>query len=276
MPNLLKTTVTSLSFLSLLLWTVVALAAQAGSVSHLSGPLAAHRADGVKALSIGSKIDEGDTIVTEKRTYARLKFNDGSEVTLKPSTQFKVEQFRFEQGKPSDDTASFNLIKGGLRSITGQVGKRGNQDSYQMKTPTATIGIRGTIFTADYVSPDEQSEGPFIPVLVALAETAVRSDAPMLMAQAQSLAPGLYVHVLDGMINLTNQGGARNFSAGQFGYTPSFRQPPVVVPSNPGIQYTPPPSFSSSGQRGAAGGAAGSAGGSTPSGPGGSTDCQVR
>ena len=50
--------------------------------------------------------------------------------------------------------------------------------------------------------------------------------------------------VIDGAINLTNKGGSANFSAGQFGFTPSFNQPPVVLPVNPGIKFTPPPAFS--------------------------------
>jgi hypothetical protein len=54
------------------------------------------------------------------------------------------------------------------------------------------------------------------------------------------------VQVLDGLIQVSNRGGALNFAAGQFGYTPSLNVPPVIVPKNPGIQFTPPPAFSSS------------------------------
>jgi hypothetical protein len=78
--------------------------------------------------------------------------------------------------------------------------------------------------------------------------------------------PGLYVQVLDGAIHLTNAGGTQNFTAGQFGFTPSFQQPPVILPTNPGMQFTPPPSFSST---------TGSQGGTGPSKPG-DVDCQVR
>ena len=56
-------------------------------------------------------------------------------------------------------------------------------------------------------------------------------------------APGLYVQVLDGMIQVTNPSGAQNFAGGQFGYTSGARQPPTVLPTNPGIQFTPPSSF---------------------------------
>lgn len=58
------------------------------------------------------------------------------------------------------------------------------------------------------------------------------------------LAPGLYVQVIDGLVHLTNPAGTLNFAAGQFGYTSSFKQPPVMLPTNPGIPFTQPPSFS--------------------------------
>jgi len=61
-----------------------------------------------------------------------------------------------------------------------------------------------------------------------------------------STSPGLYVQVLDGQIILANKGGASTFTAGQFGYTPNFKQPPVILPTNPGIPFTPPPVFNSS------------------------------
>ena len=67
-----------------------------------------------------------------------------------------------------------------------------------------------------------------------------RADTPA------GLAPGLYVNVIDGLIQLSNRGGVQQFVAGQFGFTGSVVTPPVIVPSNPGIQFTPPPAFSSS------------------------------
>jgi hypothetical protein len=84
---------------------------------------------------------------------------------------------------------------------------------------------------------------------------------------APKLAPGLYVQVIDGLIHLTNAGGAQTFSAGQFGFTPSFQQPPVILPKNPGLQFSPPPAFSSS---------TGPQSSQTGSGNGNAVDCEVR
>ena len=83
---------------------------------------------------------------------------------------------------------------------------------------------------------------------------------------APTLPAGLYVSVLDGQIVMNNKGGATNFTAGQFGYTASVTQPPVLVPRNPAIQFTPPPTFNSSS------GGNGAASGSKPA----AVDCVVR
>ena len=222
----------------------------AGTVTQLSGPLMAKKADGkVKILAVKSEVEQGDTLLTEKETYALIKLIDNSEITLKPNTSFVIEQFSYTAEQPDGDHAIFSLLKGGLRSVTGLLGKR-NKERFEMKTPAATIGIRGTTFIASYVPPVALG-GPALP----------QAPAPA------ALPPGLYVQVLDGLIHVTNPAGAQNFSAGQFGFTPNFRQPPVPLPVNPGIPFTPPPVFSSSSP-----GPSSAAGGSKPA----TVDCVVR
>ncbi|WP_332853761.1 FecR family protein [Duganella sp. S19_KUP01_CR8] len=227
----------------------------AGTIVQLSGPLLAKKAGGVvRILSMRSEVESGDTLVTEKNTYAMVKFIDNSEITLKPGTTFKVEDFSYDAGKPDADSASFSLVKGGLRSVTGLLGKR-NKEKFAMKTPSATIGIRGTTFIADIVEPSEEAVASRL--AYNLASTAALDQLaapvqPLMLAQltlpspTAARAPGLYVQVLDGLIHVTNPSGTANFSAGQFGYTPSFRTPPVILPANPGIPFTPPPAFSQS------------------------------
>jgi hypothetical protein len=213
----------------------------AGTVINLSGPLLAQKADGaMKVLAVKSEVEQGDTLVSEKNTYARIKFVDNSEITLKPNTTFKVDAFAYDAGKPDGDSASFTLVKGGLRSITGLLGKR-NKEKFQLKTPTATIGIRGTTFSAEFVPTLQQSGPPALP-------------------------PGLYVAVFDGMIHVTNNGGAQSFSAGQFGFVRSPTVAPVIVPSNPNLQFSPPPAFSATDVTGKSAGSGAAA----------AVDCEVR
>lgn len=260
-----KHTATKAWLALLLFWMVsISWAAQvAGTVVQLSGPLMAKKADGaVRILSMRSEVESGDTLMTEKNTYAMVKFIDNSEITLKPSTTFKVENFAYDADKPDGDKASFNLVKGGLRSVTGLLGKR-NKEKFEMKTPSATIGIRGTTFIAEWVEPSAADTATVIAAREAwlMASTASLDPLaapvqPLMLAQgptppsdtrtSSGLTPGLYFQVIDGIINVSNSGGALQFSAGQFGFTPSFKVPPVVIPQNPGMQFTPPPVFSTS------------------------------
>lgn len=282
LTNSTATKLVARGFLVFALWALAALALAApvaGTVVHLSGPLFAKKANGsVKALSAKSEVENGDTLVTEKNTYAMVRFIDKSEITLKPGSTMTIENFSFDNDKQDADQAKFNLVKGGLRSVTGLLGKR-SKEKFELKTPSATIGIRGTTFIVDYVEATEE-EKRLAALAFLRASTAsldVASDAgpiaPVLLAQSApkpvsgGLAPGLYVHVIDGMINLTNRGGSLNFSAGQFGYTATMVRPPVVLPANPGIQFTPPPAFSS---------ASGPQGNNSGSGKPNSVDCEVR
>lgn len=184
-----------------------------GTVTHLSGPLFARKADGsMKTLSQKSAVEEGDILVTEKRTYGRVKFKDNSEITLRPNTNLKIEEYFHEEGSPGSDKAAFNLIKGSLRSITGQIGKRGNKDSYKMKTPSATIGIRGTTY-----------------------------DLRVCEGNCAGLGDGVYFHVLDGAIKVTTEAGSVVFSSGQYGYVRNMNELPVLLPNNPGLKFDLPP-----------------------------------
>src|SRR3954468_6101911 len=120
-----------------------------GTVTQLSGTMSVKKADGsVRILSQKSQIDSGDTINTERDSYAQIKFSDGAQLTLKPNTAVKIDNFKFSEEKPQEDSFLYSLVKGGLRAVTGIVGKR-SKDKYQLGTQTATIGIRGTTFSAD-------------------------------------------------------------------------------------------------------------------------------
>ena len=113
------------------------------------------KADGsVRALYINSAVEEGDVLITEKRTYARLKMRDNSDITLRPNAHFKIEQFTFNKDRPGEDRSFYNLTKGGMRTVTGLIGKRGNMDGYRLTTPTAVAGIRGTGFGATFCNQD--------------------------------------------------------------------------------------------------------------------------
>jgi hypothetical protein len=199
------------------------LAGTAGQVTHLSGTLSVKKADGsTKLLSIKSEVQEGDTLTTEQETYARVKFVDGGEVVLRPGSQLKVDNYAYQQGKPESDNIILSMLKGGLRAVTGLIGKR-NRDKVSVNTATATIGIRGTHFGALFC----QGDCGGVPTTT-----------------GRPPANGLHLDVADGMIIVSNGAGQQLINTGQFGFVASPTTPPVLVPPNLGIQVTMPQSIS--------------------------------
>ena len=205
------------------LFSGAAHAALAGKITHLSGTLVAKRADGsTKLVAVKSEVQEGDTLTTEQETYARIKFVDGGEMVLRPGSQVKVESYKFNNEKPKEDNIFLSMLKGGMRAVTGLVGKR-NRDAVTFGTTTATIGIRGTHFGALIC----QNDCGGVPTV-----------------SGKPFENGLHLDVADGAIVVKNSAGQQVISAGQFGYVQSSNAPPVIVPPSQGVQVTMPSSIS--------------------------------
>ena len=257
--------------LAVLFFATAAGAASIGTVTDLDGNLLASRANGsVKVLAVGSAIEAGDILTSRKQTYATLTLADESFVTLGPGTDLKVQRYVFDKQSPDNDGALFALANGSVRITAGHLGTRGG-DTLELATPAATIDVRNASVVVEYVAPARvavawRDSGPrdyqqlkMVAVSYSPAadpgfvRTVSQSDSLRLAQMAvpsatgsAGLSPGLYIHVLDGLIQLSNPAGAQSFAAGQFGFTPTVQQPPVILPQNPGIQFTPPPTFATS------------------------------
>jgi hypothetical protein len=195
-----------------LAWPLAA-AAQA-TVQFLSGTLHVQRGDGsVKLLSEKSELRVGDVVTTERDSYAQVKFTDGGQITLRPDTQVKLDAYNFSQAEPEKDGFAMSLLKGGLRAITGLVGKRANRDAYRMKTATATVGIRGTDFVAIVIPAAGQS----------------------------GLEPGTYITVREGAVGVIASAGEQLVGAGQTGYAAGGNLPPRLIPPPPSLPQIPDP-----------------------------------
>lgn len=190
--------------------------ADQGTVTHLSGVLSAKKPDGtIRVLAERSEVGTGDVLTTETNTYANIKFSDGGQMTLKPASSVKIEKFAYQKDKPQEDSFVVNLLTGGLRLVTGIVGNR-NRNKFQVGTQTATIGIRGTTFNVD----DCLKGGEECPA---------------------GAEPGIYVGVTNGAVELSNSAGRLLIRAGQFSRVAAGAAPRQV--SNPGMIFSPPPSF---------------------------------
>ena len=138
----------SLVFIGLLFITTSAFADDnRGRVMYLRGSVTA--TDGTtgipRILRADSRVRLGEIVETGPKSVVQIVFPDRSMLHVKSDSKIKVEEYNFTKAKPEDDGIVVNIFKGGMRSLTGLVGKR-NPEQVRYKTPVATIGIRGTIF----------------------------------------------------------------------------------------------------------------------------------
>jgi hypothetical protein len=190
--------------------------AEAGRFQFVHGEVSIIRANGSQtAARKGDLVDEGDTIATGALAQAQLVMKDEGLIALRPDSRLRIDSYRFSGKADGSEQGVFGLIKGGFRSITGWIG-RANKDNYKVRTPTATIGIRGTDHEALYIPPPVAGESPLGP-------------------------PGTYDKVNTGQTYLETASGRVELSINQVGFVAaSGTQPPVRLPAIPGFLKATP------------------------------------
>jgi hypothetical protein len=94
---------------------------------------------GTRTLRAPGNIFQGDVITTNRSGEAQIKFLDDTRFVVGPGSKVTIDEFVFN---PNGTAASVGLAaaKGTFRFIGGS----SNDGAYAIRTPTATIGIRGT------------------------------------------------------------------------------------------------------------------------------------
>jgi hypothetical protein len=108
-----------------------------------------------RPAKVGDVVHEGDTLITRKDGEVHLTMQDTGFIALRPNTRFGIVSYKADGDE--GDKGIFRLLAGGFRSVTGWIGKF-NARGYQVHTPTATIGIRGTDHEPRYI-PEGSAEG---------------------------------------------------------------------------------------------------------------------
>jgi ferric-dicitrate binding protein FerR (iron transport regulator) len=109
-------------------------------VAAASGNVSAGPEGHLQAVKIGSRIADGSTVQTGPGALAVLSFSDDSRVKLKENTQLTVHAVAGKTPR------GVELITGALFAL---ISKRPHQ-SFQVRTPIAVAGVRGTQFFTSY------------------------------------------------------------------------------------------------------------------------------
>ncbi|ARN80818.1 FecR family protein [Methylocystis bryophila] len=130
------------------LWSVlfvVALGAPGPLTAETIGSANSVRPDvsgGNSTIKDGDGVTQGEVIKSGPKGSTKIGFNDGTSLSIGSSAQVTLSHFVYNDNK-TFKKATFDLGKGVFRFVTGASDK----SAYEIKTPTSTISVRGTVFT---------------------------------------------------------------------------------------------------------------------------------
>lgn len=128
-----------------------------------------------------------DKITTGEKSKAQFSMSDGGLIALKENSELNIANYEFNT-TTQQGSASIELIKGGLRSISGVIKKNGG--AYSVKTPVGSIGIRGTHFELQLIDGDMYVavwDGAIDLTLEDQSVVSLGSNEPFSFAQVTSL-----------------------------------------------------------------------------------------
>ncbi len=102
---------------------------------------AASGLNGKRVLEVTGPVFMGDRVQTGPAGEAQIKFRDDTRLVVGPNSRMVIDAFVFN----NDNTArqvTMKAFRGTFRFITGNSRKQ----AYSIRTPTTTIGVRGTRF----------------------------------------------------------------------------------------------------------------------------------
>ncbi len=168
---------------------------QVGSIQHIKGYAVAIDKNGREnTLKLNSPVYEGDRIKTSADSTLAITMIDDAKMYLKPDSTVRISEYVMKSAFEKGSRSIINLIKGGLRKITGAIAAN-PLSVYRFHTGVMTIGVRGTDFVAMLCKDNDCEQS----------------------AVCTSDETRLHVAVLDGVITLEDEEGVQGeLALGQY------------------------------------------------------------
>lgn len=116
----------------------------AGTVKTVEGAAFIRSGGTDVPAKVGATLKASDVLVTGKDGALGVTFRDNTRLSLGPNTEMAVEEYVFDPGRDKVSMVT-RLSKGTLAFTSGLISKL-KPGAAKLRTPTGTLGIRGTRF----------------------------------------------------------------------------------------------------------------------------------
>lgn len=132
-------------------WAGPSHAVDAGRIKVSKGSVSIQR-DG-KRLSgtIGTVVQQQDTVITGKDGAVGITFLDNSMLSAGPDSVLTIDRYAFDRTTNKGEFES-TLKKGTLAAVSGKIVKQ-SPEAMKVRTPAAVMGVRGTEFVVQVAEP---------------------------------------------------------------------------------------------------------------------------
>ncbi len=124
-----------------------ALGEPAGTIDSMTGVVTATRGGVEVELNAGDAIYEGDVLNTADGSAVGIIFSDDSTMSMGANARISIDEMVFD-AEAGQGSQLFDIVQGAFVFASGQIGHN-NPEDVQVRTPVATIGIRGTKYAVD-------------------------------------------------------------------------------------------------------------------------------
>jgi hypothetical protein len=105
---------------------------------------------------LGQEVYPKDTIITAKDARAKIVMIDNNEINVSPETNLEIKNYEFNPAENKKEVL-LNVLYGKVRSKVEQK-YDGKTSKFQVKTPSAVAGVRGTDFVTSFSAATKQTE----------------------------------------------------------------------------------------------------------------------
>lgn len=118
-----------------------------GTITDLAGSAHVERGGATQAVTSGMPVELKDKFTTDAGAHLTITLNDNSKLDLAEQSTLVIDEQVLGAGGPQ--TTRVSLLGGHLQSLVTKA-LRGSAPSFEVKTPNAIAGVRGTNFSVGY------------------------------------------------------------------------------------------------------------------------------
>ncbi len=115
-----------------------------GYVKNITGEATVTIMGHIIRAKVGTPIYQSSVLNTRAQSSIGITLKDATVISLGPETEFAIDEYAYAPAKNKLKLGS-RITKGSLNYVSGIIAKL-QPEAVKIKTPTGTIGVRGTRF----------------------------------------------------------------------------------------------------------------------------------